>query len=47
MQNMQNKYTFISKTWTQTLNPDPEKPGRQEKCGKQLDEVKRLKDHIV
>ena len=47
MQNMQNKYTFISKTWTQTLNPDPEKPGRQEKCGKQLDAVKRLKDHIV
>ena len=25
----------------------PEKPGRQEECGKQLDAVKRLKDHIV
>ena len=68
-----------SKTWTYTLDPDPEKPvprktwtlknldpekpgpgktwtlknlglekpGRQEKCGKQLDAVKRLKDHIV
>ena len=44
---MQNKYTFISKTWTQTLNPDPKKTGCQEKCGKQLYAVKRLKDHIV
>ena len=22
-----------SKTWTQTLDPNPETPGRQEKCG--------------
>ena len=28
-------------------NLDPEKPERQEKCGKQLDAVKRLKDLIV
>ena len=34
------------KPWT-LKNLDLEKPARLEKCGKQLDAVKRLKDHIV
>ena len=46
-----------SKTWTQILDPDPEKPGLRktwtlknldyEKRGKQLDAKKRLEDHMV
>ena len=34
------------KPWT-LKNLDLEKSARLEKCGKQLDAVKRLKDHIV
>ena len=44
--NLDPKNPGPGKTWI-LKNLNLEKPGRLEKCGKQLDAVKRLKDHIV